>query len=151
MIGRSANSWLWALLVNVALAQASIYVMRPMITYRALELEASPSEIGLIAALYALLPVLMALSFGRWAGILGEGRFVIFGSLGLALSSAALLLSDSIALLAISAALSGTAHLACMVGGQTMVSLKSSTLPEGVGNPPCAKGACSGSSDPHFA
>jgi MFS family permease len=96
-----------------------------MITYRALELDASASVVGLIAALYALLPVLMALSFGRWAGTLGEGRFVIFGSAGLALSSAALLFSDSLALLAISAALSGTAHLACMVGGQTMVSLKS--------------------------
>jgi MFS family permease len=96
-----------------------------MITYRALELDASPSMVGLIAALYALLPVLMALTFGRWAGILGEGRFVIFGSAGLVLASAALLFSDSIALLAMAAALSGTAHLACMVGGQTMVSLKS--------------------------
>ena len=42
--------WLWALLINVALAQASIYVMRPMITYRALENGASSFEIGVIAA-----------------------------------------------------------------------------------------------------
>jgi MFS family permease len=117
--------WIRRLLWSSTITQGVIYILRPMITYRALELEASPSVVGLIAALYALLPVLMALSFGRWAGILGEGRFVIFGSLGLALSSAALLCSDSIVLLAISAALSGTAHLACMVGGQTMVSLKS--------------------------
>lgn len=117
--------WIRRLLWSSTITQGVIYILRPMITYRALELDASASVVGLIAALYALLPVLMALSFGRWAGTLGEGRFVIFGSAGLALSSAALLFSDSLALLAISAALSGTAHLACMVGGQTMVSLKS--------------------------
>ena len=44
-----SQRWLWALLINVALAQASIYVMRPMITYRALENGASGYEIGLIA------------------------------------------------------------------------------------------------------
>ncbi len=46
-----SQRWLWSLLVNVALAQASIYVMRPMITYRALENGASTYEIGLIAAI----------------------------------------------------------------------------------------------------
>ena len=41
-----SQRWLWALLINVALAQASIYVMRPMITYRALENGASGYEIA---------------------------------------------------------------------------------------------------------
>jgi MFS family permease len=96
-----------------------------MITYRALELDASPAVIGYIAALYALLPVLMALTFGRWVGVIGEGRFIIFGTLGMILSCATLLLANSIAVLAVAAALAGLAHLACMVGGQTMVSLRS--------------------------
>lgn len=121
----SLPGWIRRLLWSSTITQGVIYILRPMITYRALELDASPSAVGLIAALYALLPVLMALSFGRWAGTLGEGRFVIFGTAGLALSATALLFSDSLALLALAAALSGTAHLACMVGGQTMVSLKS--------------------------
>ncbi|MFZ9879767.1 MAG: MFS transporter, partial [Candidatus Nanopelagicaceae bacterium] len=56
--------WLWSLLINVALAQASIYVMRPMITYRALENGASTYEIGLIAAVYALTPLVVAVSMG---------------------------------------------------------------------------------------
>ncbi len=96
-----------------------------MITYRALELDASPAIIGFIAALYALLPVLMALNFGRWVGTIGEGRFVILGTLGMVFSSATLLVANSILVLAISASLAGLAHLACMVGGQTMVSLRS--------------------------
>ena len=73
--------WLWALLINVALAQASIYVMRPMITYRAIENGASGFQIGLIASIYALLPLLVAVPVGRWVGRLGEVPLLIAGSL----------------------------------------------------------------------
>lgn len=121
----SVERWLRTLLFSSAITQGVIYIVRPMITYRALELDASPAMIGYIAALYALLPVLMALTFGRWVGVIGEGRFIIFGTLGMVLSSATLLVADSIPLLALSASLAGLAHLACMVGGQTMVSLRS--------------------------
>jgi MFS family permease len=121
----SVERWLRTLLFSSAITQGVIYIVRPMITYRALELDASPAMIGYIAALYALLPVMMALTFGRWVGVIGEGRFILFGTLGMALSSATLLVADSIPLLAISASLAGLAHLACMVGGQTMVSLRS--------------------------
>ena len=75
----SPNRWLWALLVNVAMAQASIYVMRPMITYRALENGASTYEIGLIASIYALTPLLIAVSMGRWVGKFGEVPLLILG------------------------------------------------------------------------
>lgn len=119
------SQWIRRLLWSSAITQGVIYIVRPMITYRALELDASPAVIGYIAALYALLPVLMALTFGRWVGVIGEGRFVIFGTLGMILSSATLLIADSITVLAIAASLAGLAHLACMVGGQTMVSLRS--------------------------
>lgn len=112
------------LLVSSTITQGVIYIARPMITYRALELGATPAIIGVIAALYALLPVLFALSFGRWVGRVGEGKFVILGTSAMVVSSFALIFSNSIALLAFAAALAGTAHLACMVGGQTMVSLR---------------------------
>jgi MFS family permease len=121
----NVERWLRTLLFSSAITQGVIYIVRPMITYRAIELDASAAVIGYIAALYALLPVLMALTFGRWVGVLGEGRFIIFGTLGMVISSATLLVANSIPLLAISASLAGLAHLACMVGGQTMVSLRS--------------------------
>lgn len=121
----TSKHWLRTLLVSSTITQAVIYILRPMITYRALELDASPTTVGIIAAVYALLPVLTALIFGRWVGVLGEGRFVIFGTAGLVISSVALLYANSIPLLALAASISGLAHLACMVGGQTMVSLKS--------------------------
>jgi MFS family permease len=69
----------------------------------------------------------LALTFGRLVGRVGEGRFVIFGTFFIGVSAAILLFADSLTILAIGAALSGLAHLACMVGGQTMVALKSPT------------------------
>ncbi len=121
----SQSGWATKLLYSSAITQGAIYVIRPMITYRALELDASASTIGFIAAVYALLPVLLALTFGKMVGQIGEGRFVIVGTFFIGVSAALLLMAHSLAILAIAAALSGLAHLACMVGGQTMVALKS--------------------------
>ena len=45
--------WAKPLLVSSTLTQATIYVLRPMITYRAIELDGNAAQIGLIAALYA--------------------------------------------------------------------------------------------------
>jgi len=123
----SAIGWANKLLISSAITQGAIYVIRPMMTYRALELDATASTIGFIAAIYALFPVLLALTFGRMVGRVGEGRFVIFGTFFIGVSAAILLFADSLTVLAIGAALSGLAHLACMVGGQTMVALKSPT------------------------
>ena len=121
----SQSRWATKLLYSSAITQGAIYVIRPMITYRALELDASASTIGFIAAVYALLPVLLALTFGKLVGQIGEGRFVIIGTTFIGISAALLLVAHSLTILAIAAALSGLAHLACMVGGQTMVALKS--------------------------
>ena len=121
----SQSRWATKLFYSSAITQGAIYVIRPMITYRALELDATASTIGFIAAVYALLPVLLALTFGKMVGQIGEGRFVIFGTLFIGVSAALLLAADSLTVLAVAAALSGLAHLACMVGGQTMVALKS--------------------------
>jgi MFS family permease len=121
----SQSRWATRLLYSSAITQGAIYVIRPMITYRALELDASASTIGFIAAVYALLPVLLALTFGKLVGQIGEGRFVIIGTAFIGISAALLLVAHSLTILAIAAALSGLAHLACMVGGQTMVALKS--------------------------
>ena len=112
--------WAKPLLLSSTLTQATIYVLRPMITYRAIELDANAAQVGLIAALYALFPVLLALQFGSWVGKLGEAKFVIYGTLAMMVTSAALIFSDSLVTLGIATAAAGLAHLACMVGGQSM-------------------------------
>jgi len=116
--------WARPLLLSSTLTQATIYVLRPMITYRAIELDASTFQIGIIAALYALFPVLLALQFGSWVGKIGEGKFIIAGTFSMAATAFALIFANSLAILAIATALAGVSHLACMVGGQSMVALR---------------------------
>ena len=116
--------WARPLLLSSTLTQATIYVLRPMITYRAIELDANAAQVGLIAALYALFPVILALQFGSWVGKLGEAKFVIYGTLAMMVTSAALVFANSLVTLGIATAATGLAHLACMVGGQSMVALR---------------------------
>lgn len=116
--------WAKPLLISSTLTQATIYVLRPMITYRALELDANAAQIGLIASVYALFPVVLALQFGKWVGRMGEAKFIIYGTLAMLVTSAGLMVANSILWLSIAAACAGTAHLACMVGGQSMVALR---------------------------
>jgi MFS family permease len=94
--------WAKPLLISSTLTQATIYVLRPMITYRALELDANAAQIGLIASVYALFPVVLALHFGKWVGRMGEAKFIIYGTLAMLVTSAALMFADSITLLAFS-------------------------------------------------
>jgi MFS family permease len=116
--------WAKPLLLSSTLTQATIYVLRPMITYRAIELDANAAQVGLIAAVYALFPVVLALQFGSLVGKLGEAKFVIYGTVAMMLTSLALIFSDSLITLGIATAAAGIAHLACMVGGQSMVALR---------------------------
>ena len=124
MSGKKLLPWARPLLLSSTLTQATIYVLRPMMTYRALELDANAAQVGLIAAVYALFPVLLALQFGRLVGKLGEGKFIIAGTLIMIVTSIFLVFANSLLLLSIAAALSGIAHLACMIGGQTIVALR---------------------------
>lgn len=101
-----------------------MYVVRPFITYRAIEINAGATAIGLIGAIYALFPVLLALKFGSWVGKYGEGKFLVIGTLSLIASSSALIFSHDIYSLAAATAFAGLAHLGLMVGGQTMVALR---------------------------
>jgi MFS family permease len=124
MSGEKLLPWAKPLLLSSTLTQATIYVLRPMITYRAIELDANAAQVGLIAAVYALFPVILALQFGSWVGKLGEAKFVIYGTVAMMVTSAALIFSDSLITLAIATGAAGIAHLACMVGGQSMVALR---------------------------
>jgi MFS family permease len=120
-----SDRWLWALLINVALAQASIYVMRPMITYRAIENGASSFEIGVIASIYALLPLLVAVPMGRWVGRLGEIPLLVTGSLSFIALGIAFAFLNNVIAIALATAVAGVAHLSNVAASQAMVASRS--------------------------
>jgi MFS family permease len=125
MMRGKEERWLWALLINVALAQASIYVMRPMITYRALENGASSFEIGVIAAIYALVPLVVAIPMGRWVGKFGEVPLLVLGSLSFIVLAISFSFLNNIIAIASATALAGTAHLSNVAASQSMVARRS--------------------------
>ena len=125
MTRNSADRWLWALLINVALAQASIYVMRPMITYRALENGASGYQIGLIASIYALVPLVVAVQMGRWVGRIGEVPLLFAGCLSFIILGVSFAFLNNIIAIAAATALTGVAHLSNVAASQAMVASRS--------------------------
>jgi predicted MFS family arabinose efflux permease len=92
-----------------------------MVSYRALELGAGATEIGILAASFAVLPLLLAFAVGRQADTLGPHRVVTAGAIVLLLGCLAALLAPGFVVLLLGAAALGLGHLLTMAGQQTTV------------------------------
>lgn len=111
------------LLMSVCLmfSQVALSAVRPMTSYRLLELGESPSVIGWISALYAIAPLALALPAGRvaargraaWLGVIGSLSFTA-GCVGLAFG-------DSVAQLAGASVFLGAGNLGQMIAYQTLI------------------------------
>ncbi|MDQ0851848.1 MFS family permease [Arthrobacter sp. B3I9] len=111
-----------ALLIHSALIQAVTFLVRPAATYRALELDVPDFALGLLAASYAVFPLLLAIPTGGLVDRLGERRLMAAGSAVVLCSSSFLLLwGTSVTSLVIGTALLGAGQLACVVGQQAVV------------------------------
>ncbi|MFJ5956967.1 MFS transporter [Paenarthrobacter sp. NPDC092416] len=111
-----------ALLIHSALIQAVTFLVRPATTYRALELDVPGFALGLLAASYAVFPLLLALPIGGLVDRLGERRLMAIGSAVVLGCSAFLLLwGTSVPALVAGTALLGAGQLACVVGQQAVV------------------------------
>ncbi|WP_324643672.1 MFS transporter [Pseudarthrobacter sp. LT1] len=122
MIGELGRRTSTALLVHSALIQAVTFLVRPAATYRALELDVPGFALGLLAASYAVFPLLLAVPTGGLVDRLGERRLMAIGSAVVLSCSVFLLLwGSSIVALVIGTALLGAGQLACVVGQQAVV------------------------------
>lgn len=110
-----------ALLLQAVLLHASYSVVRPMVSYRALDMGAGSAELGALAASFAVLPLLLAFAVGRQADVLGPARLVLAGAVLMVLGSLVALRAGGIAVLLVASAALGLAHLMAMVGQQSMV------------------------------
>lgn len=121
----SSSRWLLLVLLNSLFIQASIYVVRPMITYRLVDLGSDAFLVGVIGATFALAPLIFAIQVGRWVDKGRDGTALFFGGLLSVGVSIGLLFINSVPLLAIAMPLMGMGHLLTMVGGQTMIANRS--------------------------
>lgn len=119
------DRWLLPVLLNSALIQGAVYVVRPMITYKAVDLGADSVLVGVVGATFALAPLLLAIQIGRWTDRGNAGRALFLGTLISVATTFALLFISSIPLLMLAMPCLGVGHLLVMTGGQTMIANES--------------------------
>lgn len=121
----SGGRWLPLVVFNTLMIQGGIYVVRPIVSYKSVELGADAAMVGLIGATFALAPLIFAIRIGSLVDKGKSGLALLAGSLILAITTIWLLFIDSIPLLMVAMPLLGIGHLLCMVGGQTMIANRS--------------------------
>ncbi|WP_217207424.1 MFS transporter [Streptomyces sp. AC550_RSS872] len=119
------RGWLLRLVIAFSFAQGAVSMARPAVSYRALALGADERAVGVIAGVYALLPLFAAVPLGRrtdhgrCAPLLPVGVVLISG--GCALSG----LADSLGAMAIWSGVMGLGHLCFVIGAQSLVARQS--------------------------
>ncbi|MEU1083384.1 MFS transporter [Streptomyces sp. NPDC005908] len=119
------RGWLLRLVVAFGFAQGAVSMARPAVSYRALALGADERAVGVIAGVYALLPLFAAVPLGRrtdhgrCAPLLPTG--VVLISAGCALSGVA----GSLWAMALWSGVMGLGHLCFVIGAQSLVARRS--------------------------
>lgn len=118
--------WLWLMLAAGILTQTTANLVRPVTSYKLILLGWGETEIGIATAAYALLPLFLALPFGRLQSRLKSPRnFVALGIVILTLGAAYLALTGDVIQLMLASAVLGVGHLMFTIGGQSMVARRS--------------------------
>ena len=112
----------WAILAHALFLQLAAYVVRPTAAYRALELGIDPAYLGLVAASFAVVPLVVAVLVGRVADSGGENRLMVVGALLMVGAGVGLVfLSHTLPLLLLWNVLLGLGHLMGVLGEQSRV------------------------------
>ena len=119
------RGWLLRLVIAFSFAQGAVSMARPAVSSRALALGADERAVGVIAGVYALLPLFAAVPLGRrtdhgrCAPLLPAGVVLISG--GCALSG----LAGSLGAMAVWSGVMGLGHLCFVIGSQSLVARQS--------------------------
>jgi MFS family permease len=118
---RMSSRWLVWLFVTFAVTHAATNIVRPMVSYRALQMGVAPEGLGLLAASFSLAPLIIALSIGRLVDRRGEMLFLVGGVALMAVSTFGIAAAPSVGVLTVFYALVGLGHLVMVVATQSLV------------------------------
>ena len=90
------RGWFARILLVTVLMQTAVYAVRPMVSYKAIAVRAGSFDLGVIAAAFAVLPLLVAVPIGRWVDRWAEPRFIVIGAAVISGSCLSLLKINSI-------------------------------------------------------
>lgn len=105
----------------------SLFAVRPMVSYRALELGASASQIGWLAVSFGVLSFAIAIPAGKWADRIRAANLILTSLVLMLFSTFSLYFIDSLFALGFAQAMLGATHLVGLVALQKLVA--------GIGNP----------------
>jgi MFS family permease len=117
---------------HAALVQVLTFVLRPTATYRAVELEVATHWLGVLAAGFAIMPLLLAVVVGRATDRYGERAVMLAGSvLVVAGALGFVALGAHVPGLVLASSLLGLGHLCSVVGQQALVACAACSAPPG--------------------
>ncbi|MGW2423086.1 MFS transporter [Streptomyces sp. NPDC001709] len=119
------RGWLLRLVLAFGFAQGAVSMARPAVSYRALALGADERAVGVIAGVYALLPLFAAVPLGRRTD---HGRCAPLLPAGVVLISGGCVLSGlvhSLWAMALWSGVMGLGHLCFVIGAQSLVARRS--------------------------
>jgi len=114
------EGWIVRSLVVLFALHATHFALRPMASYRALELGANAAQVGIVAGAYAALGLLLAMPVGRLVDRIGETPLMVAGAALTTMVAVSLSVVTNLVGLAGALALLGLAQLAAVVGVQTL-------------------------------
>lgn len=120
-VGGRPPGWLLAALISQFLVQLAVSMARPVSSYRLLAVGADATAVGMVAAAFALPPMLLAMPFGRWSDRRNPGLLLAAGACLAAVGAFALSRATTVGELALWTALLGIGHLALVVGAQSLI------------------------------
>jgi MFS family permease len=120
------GDWFMWLVVAIFLTAIVINLSRPMVSYRALELGTPPHLLGLIAASYALAPLVLTVHVGRFLDRHNARWIQMMGALLFVIGAVGLCLTDSLLGLVLLSGLLGIGHMIVVVSLQTAIAVESS-------------------------
>src|SRR5215218_2990883 len=109
----------------MAAGQAAVYVVRPTTSYRLLSLGYDAGDVGLVAAAYAVLPLVAAIPLGRYSDRRHAGSLIAVGCAFEAAACALLAVADTAATLALASTILGLGHLEVALGVQDVIARES--------------------------
>jgi len=116
---------LWLAITAMAAAQAAVYIARPLTSYRLLGLGGDARQVGLVAAAYALLPLILAIPLGRFADRRNPAPLLIVGCATQTLACSVLAIAQSTWSITAANALLGLGHLGLALGIQHLIARES--------------------------
>ena len=108
-------------MIIVILAHMGTIGAKLLLTLFAIDLGASPLQVGITFAMFSILPAILAISAGRWVDRIGVRLPLLIGCGGMALAIAIVYLTPALWALYTGAALIGLFFMVYVVAGQSIV------------------------------